>query len=51
MKSVKKMLIRAVVVSVAVSSVVGWFSASQSTRRYIIHIAKQVPYLPYRYFI
>jgi hypothetical protein len=29
----------------------GWLNASQSTRRYIVHLGKQVPYLPYRYFI
>lgn len=28
-----------------------WFSASESTRRYLVYIGKQVPALPYRYFI
>jgi hypothetical protein len=28
-----------------------YLSADESTRRYIAHIGKQVPYLPYRYFI
>ena len=25
--------------------------SSQSTKRYIVHLGKQVPFLPYRYFI
>ncbi len=32
-------------------AVVGWLSLKQSTRRYIVHLGKQVPSLPYRYFI
>ncbi len=28
-----------------------YFSLDESTRRYLAHIGKQVPYLPYRYFI
>ncbi len=28
-----------------------YFSASESTRRYIKHLGRQVPYLPYRYLI
>ena len=28
-----------------------YFSASESTRRYVKHLVSQVPYLPYRYFI
>jgi hypothetical protein len=28
-----------------------YFSLDESTRRYLNHIGKQVPYLPYRYFI
>lgn len=35
----------------AVAAVAGFFTASESTRRYIVHLGKQVPYLPYRYFI
>ncbi|MFH1149477.1 MAG: hypothetical protein V1748_03280 [Actinomycetota bacterium] len=31
--------------------VAAYFSASESTRRYLKHLGKQVPYLPYRYFI
>jgi hypothetical protein len=31
--------------------VAGYFRSSESTRRYLKHIGKQVPYLPYRYFI
>ncbi len=32
-------------------AVAAYFSASESTRRYIKHLGKQVPYLPYRYLI
>ncbi len=32
-------------------AVAGFFSLEESTRRFIVHIGKQVPYLPYRYFI
>lgn len=28
-----------------------YLSSSESTRRYVKHIGRQVPYLPYRYFI
>jgi hypothetical protein len=31
--------------------VVAYFSLDESTKRYLSHIGKQVPYLPYRYFI
>ncbi len=41
----------ALMAMVALSAVAGYFSASESTRRYIVHLGKQVPYLPYRYFI
>ena len=41
----------AMVAAVALGAVAGYFSASESTRRYIKHLGKQVPYLPYRYFI
>ncbi len=45
-KSRKLMALAALAGSVAL-----WFSLSESTRRYIVHLGKQVPYLPYRYFI
>lgn len=32
-------------------AVAGWMSLKPSTRAYIIHLGKQVPSLPYRYFI
>lgn len=35
----------------AVLMTAGWFMLSESTRRYLIHLGKQLPYLPYRYFI
>ncbi len=35
----------------AAAAAAGFFTASQSTRRYLVHLGKQVPYLPYRYFI
>ncbi len=47
MKNLKKV----VAVLVLAGAIAGWFQASESTRRYLKHIGKQVPYLPYRYFI
>ena len=47
MKHVKK----ALAVLVLAGAVAAWFQASESTRRYLKYIGKQVPYLPYRYFI
>ncbi|MDD3718324.1 MAG: hypothetical protein PHP28_06640 [Actinomycetota bacterium] len=32
-------------------AVAAYLSLDESTRRYLAHIGKQVPYLPYRYFI
>jgi len=32
-------------------AVAAFLSLDESTRRYLVHIGKQVPYLPYRYFI
>ncbi len=29
----------------------GWASLKPSTRAYLVHLGKQVPSLPYRYFI
>lgn len=28
-----------------------YLNLDQSTKRFLVHIGKQVPYLPYRYFI
>jgi hypothetical protein len=47
MKHLKK-VIAVLALSAAVAA---WFQASESTRRYLVYIGKQVPYLPYRYFI
>ena len=47
MKKVKKV----VAILALAGAVAAWFSASESTRRYLVYIGKQVPYLPYRYFI
>lgn len=47
MKNVKKLL----AVMVVAGAIAGWFQASESTRRYLKHVGKQVPCLPYRYFI
>jgi hypothetical protein len=47
MKTLKKLAL----VLVLAGLVAAWFQASESTRRYLIHIGKQVPALPYRYFI
>lgn len=35
----------------AMGAVGKWFTLSLSTKRYLIHLAKNVPYLPLRYFI
>jgi hypothetical protein len=44
--------IKAIVALLALTgAVAAWFQASESTRRYLKYIGKQVPYLPYRYFI
>lgn len=47
MKKMKKVL----PLLVLIGAVAGYFSLSESTRRYLKHLAGQVPYLPYRYFI
>jgi hypothetical protein len=47
MKKAKKVLL----VLAAVGLVAAYFSSSESTKRYLKHIGKQVPSLPYRYFI
>lgn len=47
----KKTLKRLLCAALLAGAVAGWFSLSDSTRKYIVHIGKQVPSLPYRYFI
>ncbi|MBC7229936.1 MAG: hypothetical protein H5T74_06045 [Actinobacteria bacterium] len=47
MKNLKKALMVAGLLGMAAA----YFAADESTRRYLVHIGKQVPYLPYRYFI
>lgn len=47
MSTVKKLI----AVILLVGLIAAYFSASESTRRYVKHLAKQSPYLPYRYFI
>ena len=47
MKAIKKLL----PLMAMAATVAGWFMLSQSTRRYLIHLGKQLPSLPYRYFI
>lgn len=47
MKTLSKVLLLAAMAGL----VIAYFQASESTRRYVKHIGKQVPYLPYRYFI
>jgi hypothetical protein len=47
MKKLKKLAL----VLILAGLVVAWFQSSESTKRYLIHIGKQVPALPYRYFI
>jgi hypothetical protein len=47
----KKTLKRLAFALAIAGTVAAWFSASESTRRYLIYIGRQVPALPYRYFI
>lgn len=47
MKTLKRLFLLLVVAGL----VLAWFRADESTRRYLKHIGKQVPALPYRYFI
>lgn len=47
MKNLKKALLAAGLLGL----VAAYLAADESTKRYIAHIGKQVPYLPYRYFI
>lgn len=47
MKNLKKVLGVAALLGLAAA----YLTADESTRRYLVHIGKQVPYLPYRYFI
>lgn len=47
MKKMKKALGVVVLLGLAAA----YFGADESTKHYLNHIGKQVPYLPYRYFI
>ncbi len=47
----KKMMRLAIPLALTAGPAAAWLNASQSTRRYVVHLGKQVPYLPYRYFI
>jgi hypothetical protein len=47
MKHVKKVL----GIAMLLGLVAAYLNADESTKRYLSHIGKQVPYLPYRYFI
>jgi hypothetical protein len=47
MKNVKKILGVAMLLGLAAA----YIGADESTKRYLSHVGKQVPYLPYRYFI
>ena len=51
MDKLKNLALPLLALLAAAALAAGWMSASQSTRRYIVHLGKQVPYLPYRYFI
>jgi len=46
-----KMFKRLMLLVVIAGLIVAWTQSSESTKRYIIHIGKQVPSLPYRYFV
>lgn len=47
MKKMKKALGVAVLLGLAAA----YLNSDESTKRYLAHIGKQAPYLPYRYFI
>ncbi len=47
MKNVKRVLGVAVLLGLAAA----YLTADESTKRYLSHVGRQVPYLPYRYFI
>ncbi len=47
-KKIKTMLVRRCRAGTGRRSI---STVDESTKRYLIHIGKQVPYLPYRYFI
>lgn len=47
MKKMKKVL----GISMLLGLAAAYLTADESTRSYLNHIGKQVPYLPYRYFI
>jgi hypothetical protein len=47
MKNMKKVLGIAVLLGLTAA----YLTADESTKRYLSHVGKQVPYLPYRYFI
>ena len=40
-----------VYLAMTLGAVAAFAMSSQSTKRYIVHLGKQVPFLPYRYFI
>lgn len=46
-----KIFKRLVLLLAVAGLVVAWSQSSESTKRYLKHIGKQVPSLPYRYFI
>jgi len=47
MKNLKKALGIAALLGLAAA----YLTADESTKRYLIHVGKQAPFLPYRYFI
>ena len=47
MKNLKKALSIAALLGLAAA----YLTADESTKRYLIHVGKQAPFLPYRYFI
>jgi hypothetical protein len=42
---------RAIGFAVLLGLAAAYATADESTKRYLAHIGRQVPYLPYRYFI
>lgn len=51
MEKLRKLAVPVLALLAVAGLAAGWLNASESTRRYVVHLGKQVPYLPYRYFI
>jgi len=47
----KRKIKRALGIAALLGLAAAYITADESTKRYLNHVGKQVPYLPYRYFI